>query len=166
MGAWDTLYYHEFRARLPAGMPGTKAELQLHGLRSLIYALLFWILPRWSFQGSYAIFLAILLGTEIVITLKDFVVEDWVRKPMGGVYPGERVMHAIMGIVYGAMLAFFLPILWAGFHEPTALVAWSDIPEVFVLALSAMSLGVLFSGLRDLAASLGWAWAAWPYSKH
>ena len=34
-----------------------------------------------------------LLAAEVVMTMWDFVVEDWVRKPLGGVYPAERVMH-------------------------------------------------------------------------
>jgi hypothetical protein len=53
-------------------------------------------------EGLAAWALAALLLAEIAITLRDFVVEDTVRRPLGGVYPGERVMHAVMGIVYGA----------------------------------------------------------------
>ena len=41
LGAFDTIYYHEFRARLPGGVPGTAPELRLHGVRDLIYAVLF-----------------------------------------------------------------------------------------------------------------------------
>ena len=41
LGAFDTLYYHEYKARLPGGVPGTAPELVLHGLRDLIYAVLF-----------------------------------------------------------------------------------------------------------------------------
>lgn len=50
------------------------------------------------------------------MTLTDFVVKDAVRRTWGGVYPGERVMHAVMGLVYGAMLAYLLPVVvvwWA-----------------------------------------------------
>lgn len=51
LGAWDTLYYHELRARLPAGMPGTRPELLLHAARDFIYAILFATLPWWAWQG-------------------------------------------------------------------------------------------------------------------
>ena len=54
--------------------------------------------------------LAALLTAEIILTLTDFVVEDAVRSTLGGVYQGERVMHAVMGLVYGAMLAHLLPV--------------------------------------------------------
>jgi hypothetical protein len=30
IGAFDTLYYHEWRAHLPVGGPGTAPELKLH----------------------------------------------------------------------------------------------------------------------------------------
>ena len=49
---------------------------------------------------------AAMLVAEIGITLRDFVVEDTVRRPLGGVFAGERVTHAVMGILYGAALAF------------------------------------------------------------
>src|SRR5262245_4643076 len=39
------------------------------------------------------------------LTLTDFVVEIRVRKPLRDVYGGERVTHAVMGILYGAMVA-------------------------------------------------------------
>jgi hypothetical protein len=33
LGAFDTLYYHEWRARLPAGGDSTRDELRLHAAR-------------------------------------------------------------------------------------------------------------------------------------
>ena len=111
LGAFDTLYYHEWRARLPALGAQARSELRLHALRDFVYALLFAALPWLAWQGWYVVILGALLLTEIVLTLWDFVVEDWVRKPLGGVYAGERVMHGVMGIVYGAMLASVVPTL-------------------------------------------------------
>src|SRR5438067_622274 len=105
LGAFDTLYYHEWRARLPALGPRARSELQLHALRDFVYAVLFAGLPWVAWEGWYLVLLVALLLAEVVLTLWDFVVEDWIRKPLGGVYAGERVMHGIMGIVYEAMLA-------------------------------------------------------------
>ena len=45
--------------------------------------------------GSLGHCARILPLAEIVLTLWDFVVEDWVRKSLGGLYPGE---HAALGI--------------------------------------------------------------------
>jgi hypothetical protein len=78
-----------------------RSELQLHALRDFVYAIIFGALPWVAWQGRYVLPLIALLVVEIILTLWDFVIEDWIRKPLGGVYPGERVMHGIMGIVYG-----------------------------------------------------------------
>ncbi len=91
LGAFDTLYFHEWRARLPGNLPGTAPELLLHGARDLIYAIIFGTLAFLRGQGLFAVGIAVLLATEIVITLRDFVIEDTVRRPLGGVYPGERL---------------------------------------------------------------------------
>jgi hypothetical protein len=112
IGAFDTLYFHEWRARLPAGGAQTRDELLLHGARSCIYAVVFGTLPFLAWQGAWAGVLALLLLLEILITLADFIVEDRVRQPLGGVFAGERVTHTIMGIIYGAMLANLLPELF------------------------------------------------------
>ena len=43
MGVFDTFYHHEFTERL-AWRPSQRFELQLHGMRNLLYALLFLVL--------------------------------------------------------------------------------------------------------------------------
>ena len=43
-GAFDTLYFHEYRARLP-GRPEAVHELRLHALRDFIYVGIFAALP-------------------------------------------------------------------------------------------------------------------------
>jgi hypothetical protein len=162
LGALDTLYYHEWRARLP-GRPEARVELLLHAFRDFVYAGIFATLPWFALHGWWAGVLAVALATEIVITLTDFVVEDTVRRPQGGVFAGERVMHAIMAIIYGGMLANLLPILWTWFGSPTALVAAPvAVPALLRLLLLAMAVGVGLSGVRDLLAALGVS--RWPWS--
>lgn len=162
LGAFDTLYYHEYRARLPGGVPGTAPELILHGVRDFIYAALFGTLPFFRYEGLFVIAIVVMLVAEIGITLRDFVVEDTVRKPLGGVYPGERVTHAIMGILYGAALANLAPELIAWSQRPTALTAWEAPPALQVL-LPLMAAGVFFSGLRDIGAVYGPRWLRFPW---
>jgi hypothetical protein len=156
IGAFDTLYFHEWRARLPARGVSTRPELRLHALRSLIYAIIFGTLPWLAWQGAWMMVLAALLITEIVITLADFVVEDRVRKLLGGVYPAERVTHAIMGIIYGGMLAYLVPVMSRWWQQPTALrVSPAAVAQTLRLTLTLMAVGVLVSGVRDLCATLG-----------
>ena len=166
IGAFDTFYYHEWRARLPARVPGTARELQLHALRDFLYAIIFGTLPWLAFHGVWTLALAAVLIAEIVLTLMDFIVETWVRKPFGDVYAGERVTHAIMGILYGAMVANLLPVLWHGWSQPTDLVFQpADVPELLRWALSVMALGVFLSGVRDLYAALGLPHGGWPWTE-
>jgi len=164
LGALDTVYYHEWRARLPARAALAHAELQLHAARDFIYAIIFSTLPRLAWQGWWAMVLAALFMAEIVITLADFIVEDHVRQPLGGVYHGERAMHSVMGIAYGAMLAHVLPVLWAWWSAPTRLVmAPPQVPEALRWALAAMAVGVCLSGVRDLCAAFAVPHGAWPW---
>lgn len=164
LGAFDTLYYHEWRARLPGGVPGTRPELMLHAVRDFFYALLFGSLPWVAWRGAWAAVLAVIIVTEIGITLADFVVEDRVRKPLGGVFPGERCTHAVMGILYGAVLGHVAPVLLAAWKLPTELaVEPVPVPEALRLVLSLMAVGVFCSGLRDLYAALGLPGGGWPW---
>ena len=165
IGAFDTLYYHEWRARLPA-LPGARPELRLHAVRALIYAVLFAALPRVEWRGAWAYVLGALLAAEVIITLRDFVVEDGVRAPLGGVFAGERVTHAVMAIIYGAMLAHLLPSLVAWGRQATALAPHTEaVPAWLTWLLTLMSTGVAASGLRDGYAALGLPGGAWPWRR-
>ena len=165
LGAFDTLYYHEWKARLPGRVPGTRPELLLHAARDFFYALLFATLPWLAWRGAWAAVLAGVILAEILITLADFVVEDRVRAPLGGVFPGERCTHALMALLYGAVLAHVLPALLAGWREPTGLVlAPVGVPGALRTLLGLLALGVFASGVRDLAAALGLPGARWPWA--
>ncbi|ATB28340.1 hypothetical protein [Melittangium boletus] len=164
LGAFDTLYYHEWKARLPAHVPGTRPELLLHATRDFFYALLFATLPWLSWRGAWAAVLGAVIAAEIVITLADFVVEDRVRAPLGGVFPGERCTHAVMALLYGAVLAHVVPELLAGWRLPTQLtLAPVAIPEGLRLVLGLMAVGVFGSGVRDLYAALRLPGGHWPW---
>ncbi len=156
LGAFDTLYYHEFRARLPRGGRRARAELRLHAARDFIYAALFMGLPWLRFHGAWAVGLGALILAEIAITMADFAVELRTRGPEG-VVAGERITHGVMAILYGAMLANLTPVALGWATEPTALLAAdSGRPGGLAWLLTAMGVGVAASGIRDLLASRGW----------
>ena len=104
IGAFDTIYYHEWRARLPARGRLAASELKLHAARDVFYAVLFATLPWLAWRGAWVLVLAAVIVAEIILTLTDFVVEITVRKQLGDVYGGERVTHAIMGILYLSLI--------------------------------------------------------------
>jgi hypothetical protein len=119
-----------------------------------------------AWQGRYVVPLIALLVVEIVLTLQDFVVEDWVRERLGGVYPGERVMRAITGIVYGAALAYLVPVLRVWWSKPASLAVTSPTNSIVLgWILAVMATGVLLSGIRELCASAGVPGSAWPWAR-
>ena len=166
IGAFDTIYSHEWKARPPARGKSSAPELKLHAARDLFYGIIFGTLPFIEWRGLWAaVFLGVLI-VEIILTLWDFIVEIAVRKPIGDVYAGERVTHAIMGIIYGAMLGYLLPVLWAWLNRPTGLVySPFPVPELLRWSLLAMAIGVLLSGFRDLYAALGLPGGSWPWPR-
>lgn len=147
LGAFDTLYYHEYRLRLPHGH-GTQTELRLHASRDFAYAVIIGSLGFLTWNGSLAWVLIALLVSEIGITLWDFIEEDRVRR----LPAGERAMHAVMGIVYGAFLAYLVPEIMRWSDEPTGFGrSYHGFPAWVLLILA---VGVFLSGVRDAAASV------------
>jgi hypothetical protein len=166
IGAFDTLYYHEWRARLPARSSIAAPELKLHAARDFLYAVLFGTLPWVAWHGVWATVLVAILVAEIVLTMADFVTERAVRQSLGDVYAGERVTHAVMGILYGAMIAVLLPALSTWWQQPTALrLAPADVPTALRWALVVMAVGVFVSGARDLYAAARLPHGDWPWTR-
>lgn len=151
LGAWDTLWYHEFRARLTTQLDHTRTELRLHAARDGIYVVLYGGLAWWQPAGIVVVVVGALLATEIVITLADFVVEDRDRPAIGGIAPGERILHSLMAIVYGMMLITLIPILGAGIGEVTGVIG-HDAPLSLSIAMTAAAIGIAASGIRDAVA--------------
>src|ERR1700676_2547067 len=146
MGAFDTFYHHEMTERL-AWRPSQRHELQLHGVRNMLYALLFLTLRWLEVHGLWAMLVIAVLAAEVIITLMDFVEEDMTRK----LPASERVNHTLLALNYGAILALLLPVLIGWAVDTTSIRpefhgAWS-----ILAALSAV--GVALFGLRDFLAA-------------
>jgi hypothetical protein len=148
LGAFDTLYYHEYKLKLPHG-DHTGLELRLHAARDFAYAIIIGSLGFLTWNGAFAWILLALLAGEIGITIWDFIEEDKIRR----LPPGERAMHAIMGIVYGSFLAFLIPQMFRWSRLDTGFgPSYHGFPAWILLVLAA---GVFTSGVRDLIASAG-----------
>jgi hypothetical protein len=146
LGAFDTLYYHEWKLRL-ASIPSAAAELRLHACRDFAYAVVFGSLAWTTWDGIWIWPLVGILLFEIWMTLTDFLEEDRTRR----LPAGERVMHAVMGIVYGVFLALLYPhaASWATLESGFGAANYGVVSGVLTL----FAAGVLASGIRDLAAS-------------
>jgi hypothetical protein len=156
LGAWDTLWYHEYRARLAsaARLPVTRPELRLHVGRDAVYTALYAVLAWWRPSGWIVVPVVAGLAAEVLMTLADFVVEDRDRPALGGLAPGERVLHTLMAIVYGAMLCRLVPVLLDGWGGPAGLVAHGA-PAGMAGAATAAAAGIAASGIRDALALRG-----------
>jgi hypothetical protein len=146
LGAFDTLWYHEYHQQLPRNATA-RVELRLHAARDFAYAFVFAALGWLVLRGAWAWLFGGILLFEIGITLWDFVEEDLTRK----LPPGERVMHTIMAIVYGAFLARLLPLLYQWVQAPSLLGSVNHGYLSWILSIFAA--GVLLSGVRDVVAS-------------
>jgi hypothetical protein len=155
LGAWDTLWYHEHRARLATRLVHTAPELRLHVGRDVVYVVLYGTLAWRRPEGWLVAPVVFLLAAEILMTMADFVVEDRDRPAIGGLAPGERVLHSLMAIVYGAMLCRLLPVLVETATRPTALVV-TDVPRWMTIAATLSAAGIAVSGGRDALALRGW----------
>ncbi|MDX2308778.1 MAG: TIGR01777 family oxidoreductase [Hyphomicrobium sp.] len=146
MGAFDVVFHHELTERL-AWRAGAANELKLHAARNFFYGVLFAVFAWVEPHGLLAWLLVVVLAIEIVITLADFVEEDLTRK----LPATERVLHTLLAINYGAIMALVAP----------ALIDWTSAPTGFALVsygmgswvLTLASIGVVAFGLRDIATS-------------
>ncbi len=154
LGGADTLWYHEYKANLPGRLEVTRPELRLHVTRDFLYAVVYAMLALGTPSGLFADALMFILAIEIVVTLTDFIVEDRDRPSIGGIAPGERVLHTLMAISYGGVLAHLLPVLLLARHHPSGLMS-NLVPSWHALAMAAAAVGIAASGLRDLCSLHG-----------
>ncbi len=146
MGAFDTVYHHEFTERL-AWRPSQARELRLHAVRNWLYSILFLMLGWSTPHGMFAIAGAVILLVEVVITLMDFVEEDLSRK----LPASERITHTLLALNYGAVLVLLAPVLQTWIAAETSLTfayhgVWSWL-------CAAAAIGTALFGLRDLLAA-------------
>ena len=146
MGAFDTLYHHEFTERL-AWRPSQSHELKLHAVRNFFYAFIFVILGWFEVYGWLAYGLIFILAIEVVITLMDFVEEDVSRR----LPATERINHTLLALNYGAILVLVMPMLLDWAQQNTGFVSTHYGLRSYFALLSA--LGVAVFGWRDLLAS-------------
>ncbi|HVO03769.1 MAG TPA: TIGR01777 family oxidoreductase [Candidatus Cybelea sp.] len=104
LGAFDNVWNHEWRERLPA-RPGARRELVLHAFRGGLYAPVFLSFGWLRLEGALGWLFIAVLAVELGITLADFVEEDRARR----LSRVERVTHTILTLNYGAFLALAAP---------------------------------------------------------
>ena len=152
LGASDIWLFHTRAHHLHDHAPA-RAELVTHFLRGPTYFLLFLFVPNFGFHGGAMLALLALLAFDVAISIADFWLEPASRRELGGLPRGEYVLHVVMAMLFGALVATVIAAHGHQLHEPTALrwLALGEQPWLRAL-LAAMAIGVLISGLSDLAA--------------
>jgi hypothetical protein len=152
-GGADILFFHTLGQRLHHHRPA-RAELVTHFLRGPTYALLFLGVPNFSFQGAWFWALAGLLLFDAGISVADFWLEPESRRELGGLPRGEYLLHVLIAALFGALVLA----IWneaGGARGPITALTWVEdgAPWWLRSALALMAPAVLWTGLRDLAAS-------------
>jgi len=145
VGGTDTLFNHEMVERLPQRMEA-RGEIVLHAVREALYGTLFIGLAWFAWHGAAALAIAALVAAEVVVTATDEYVENRTR-----VMPqNERVLHVLLTINLGLIVAVLVVVLsdWGG--QPTTLVRVDH--GAASVALTALGLASWAWSLRDALA--------------
>lgn len=118
LGGADTLVNHEVVARLPR-RPEARAELRLHVVRELNYAALFIGFALFRWEGAFAGIIAALLAAEVLVTAAD----EWVENRARLLPQNERVLHVLLTLNLGLIIAAMVPVLAEWWAYPTTLTA-------------------------------------------
>jgi uncharacterized protein (TIGR01777 family) len=145
LGALDTLLFHEIIERL-SSRRSAASELSLHGASELLYAILFLAFAWFQWHGSWSALLAAVLLAEVMITLADFVIEDRTRQ----LSASERVLHTILAINGGAILASLAPILLGWWQMPSQVL---QVAHSFSWVFTVFACAVFIGSLRNALAN-------------
>lgn len=152
LGGTDILLYHSISHGIRQHAD-SRAELFTHFLRGPTYAALFLLVPNFAFRGWWFAALVGLLLFDVGISIADFWVESGSRRRLGGLPRGEYVLHILLAMLFGALVAAVLYEGSDGFGAATVLVWQAEGAHVAVrVALALMAPLVLWSGLADLRA--------------
>jgi uncharacterized protein len=143
IGAFDVFYNHEWVAKLPR-QPSASLELKIHGVRAILYAVVFAGLAWYEWHGLFAWFFLGLIAIEILLTLWDFVVEDRTRK----LSSQERITHTVLAMNGGAYVGFLCYVMFTDWMAKPSSLQLVDYGWMSWL-LSAYAAGVFLSGIRD-----------------
>ncbi len=155
LGATDIVVFHVLRHDL-RGRVESRAELVTHFLRGPTYALLFFLVPNFDLRGAWFHALLALLAFDAALSIVDFWLEPDSRSKAGGLPRGEYVLHVLLAMLFGALVA---AVLYEGRGlgaQPSSFrwvaVGEGDVPTWLRGLLSVMAPVVLWTGLLDLRA--------------
>jgi hypothetical protein len=108
LGGFDVIWNHELKERFPSKRTAA-LEQKIHGIRELLYAVVFLGLAWYLWQGVWAWLMFSVIAIEVILTALDFVIEDQTRL----LSPLERITHLVLSMVGCAYFAMLMPVLLA-----------------------------------------------------
>ncbi len=154
LGALDILLFHTIAHGIRKN-PDSRAELWPHALRGPTYAILFIAIPNFALDGAWYWTLLALLAIDLAISIWDFALERESRRVLGGLPTGEYVLHILLAMTFGALVACILGFEGSRASSPTRIhFEPVSVPDVIRLALAIAAPIVLGSGLLDALAAL------------
>jgi len=152
LGALDIVVFHMWKHRLRS-RPESRTELVTHFLRGPTYATLFCVVPNVRLEGAWFGALLVVLAFDVVISIADFWLERESRAGVGGLPRGEYVLHSLIAILFGALIATVLAGAEFAIAAPTS-ATWieSGPPMSLRVTLAVLAPIALGSSLLDLAA--------------
>ena len=153
LGATDILLYHSIAHGIRSHQD-SRIELWIHSLRGPIYAALFLLIPNFALHGGFFWLLIAIFAVDVCVSLGDFIIERGSREFFGGLPTGEYVLHIILAMLFGALVAsvFFSVGYWAAMptrltYEPVA------VPTFLRVVMGLMAIFVLVTGAMDAIAA-------------
>ncbi|MEE8104308.1 MAG: hypothetical protein V3T86_02100 [Planctomycetota bacterium] len=154
VGAADIALYHSVAHGIRTH-EDSRTELFIHSLRGPTYFVLYLAVPNLALSGAWFVALVVLLAVDLAISLWDFAIEGDSRDALGGLPSGEYVLHIMLAMLFGGLVATVFLRHGQNFGEPTAIsYEPADVPGLLRLALAVMAIVVLASGAQDLRSAL------------
>lgn len=154
LAAFDVLYFHTYRCRLPWRREARWENLS-HAFRSVTAISYLLLAMHVRLEGHYWFGYCGLVGFDVLNTAFDAVCEATERRAIGGVSPGEYIVHIVLGLLAGGIFATMLWESWPLAAGPTR-ISWStlDVPLALRLPGYLAILGLALSGGLDLSGFL------------
>jgi hypothetical protein len=154
LGAADIALFHTVANGIRAHAD-SRWELYVHSLRGPTYGSLFLLIPNVQMHGAWFWALLALFALDVAISLWDFALEKASRATFGGLPTGEYILHIVIAMFFGGLVAVVSLQCGAWANLPTNLqFAPAAVPVMVRILLAVMALVVFWTELGDLRAAI------------
>jgi len=153
LGATDIAVYHCVAHGIRSH-PDSRSELLVHSLRGPTYAALFLVIPNLALHGLFFWCLIGLFAVDVAVSICDFALEGQSRRFFGGLPTGEYILHIVIAMLFGALVAavWFEAFPWASLPS-RVIYSPASVPTVLRFVMVVMAVLVFASGIQDLVAA-------------